>query len=501
MPDLVKDGEVAFGEWLPDLPAYRNPGIVEAKNCQPVDEYYQDFAQLLPAGDALASDPVGAFSAIDGNGDPVVYAGTLTGLYQKTGSTWTDRSPAPYTTISPNRWHFAQFDTYLIATNFDDVPQRVVVGASSNFANLASTGTAPNAKHVGVINRFVLLGDIDDGTPYPYGVQWCAIDDVTDWPTPGTIDARTKQAGRELLDSVHGAVTGITNGQFYGLVFQRRAISRFTYVGGDNVFQVDTFEHQRGCWAPESLVEIGNRVYFMANDGWYMTDGQSITAIGNGKIDTTFFSWLSQAYLYLISAGINWETKCIYWSFPTDSAAAGTCDRILIYNFARDRFSWAENTIQLMIQSYTQSLTLEDLDALYADLDSIPVSLDSPLFQGGIPAVQAFQGGKIGTFTGAKLEATFDTGEIDGNPLGYAYLSGVKPKVTGNPTSITVALAVRNDQDNEGITFGTPSTRNARSRVCDFRTQGRFISARTVVTGGFDRAIGIDFDATEGDQV
>jgi hypothetical protein len=37
--------------------------------------------------------------------------------------------------------------------------------------------------------------------------------------------------------------------------------------------------------------------------------------------------------------------------------------------------------------------------------------------------------------------------------------------------------------------------------VCDFRQQGRFISARMVVTGGFDRVMGLGFDAEIGDQV
>src|SRR5690606_4805944 len=125
------------------------------------------------------------------------------------------------------------------------------------------------------------LGDIDNGTAYPYAVQWSAIDNPTDWPTPGTSQARTVQAGFQYLDSSHGAVTGITNGQFSGLIFQKTGITRAQYIGGDLVFQFNTFEFTRGLWAPRSLIQIGQVAYFIAADGFYATDGQTVTPIGD----------------------------------------------------------------------------------------------------------------------------------------------------------------------------------------------------------------------------
>lgn len=500
---LVSDGKIPLGEWLPDRPVYQNPGLLEAKNCIPIDDNYRDFASIQTTGDALAASavPVGAFAAIDNNGDPDTYVGTLTTLVEKVGTTWADRTPAPYTTASNGRWHFSQFDTYVIATNYDDVPQRKVVGSASNFQDLATTGTAPNARVVGIIGRFAFLGDIDDGTQYPYAVQWSAIDDVTNWPTPASISARTVQSGREYLDASYGAVTAIAGGKFYGLVFQKRAITRFTYIGGDVVFQVDTFERERGCWSADSMVQIGNVCRFLAADGWYATDGQTVIPIGDGKIDRTFFLAFNQENIRLLTHTIEWQSKCIFWSYPTASAAANTCDRVLIYNFARDRWSWAENTTQILIRSFTQSTSLEELDAIYGDLDSIPVSLDSVLFQGGIPTAVGFAGGKLGNFSGSKLTARFETGELDGNAFGRVFIRGLRPLVTGSPTSIQCSLSVRDTQDGAGPSFSTAVSRTTRTGVCDFRTQGRFISTRMDVAGGFDRAIAIEFDAEQGDQV
>lgn len=500
---LIEDGRIMFGEWLPDLPYYENPGIVEAKNCLPVEGSYAEFTGALTSDDALAAAPVGAYATVDDAGDPEIYAGTTTNLYEKVGSSWTNRTTGSYTTSANDYWRFAQFDSYVVATNYADVPQRKTIGASANFAALASTGTAPNARQIGVINRFVMLGDIDDGTAYPHAVQWPAINDPTNWPTPNTSDARAVQSGRQYLNAGHGAVTGIGSGQFWGLIFQKRAVTRVTYIGGDAVFQFDTFEEQRGCWAPQSLVRVGNLFFFLAHDGWCVTDGQSVVPIGDGKINRWFYSRVDTARLKDITVGVDWTSKCIIWNFPSSAASSGTTDLILACNFASPKrpFSWAEETVQLLLQSYTQSYTLEQLDNLFSSIDEMTISLDSPVWQGGTPTLMLFQSNTLGTLSGASKDATFETAEIEGNPFGFTFVRGIRPLVTGNPTSITAQVGTRNNQDNEGRSFSSIVSRTARTGVCDFRTTGRFITTRVNISGGFDRAMGLGFDVVPVGQV
>jgi hypothetical protein len=103
----------------------------------------------------------------------------------------------------------------------------------------------------------------------------------------------------------------------------------------------------------------------------------------------------------------------------------------------------------------------------------------------------------IGSFSGAAKTATSETGEVSLKNL--MWIDGLRPLVTGSPASVQVAIAVRDAQDNTSRTFGTPVSRTTRTGICDFREQGRYISAQMTVTGGFDRAIGIDVDATDGD--
>jgi len=110
-------------------------------------------------------------------------------------------------------------------------------------------------------------------------------------------------------------------------------------------------------------------------------------------------------------------------------------------------------------------------------------------------------GRQLGVFNGSSSTAVFETGEQDQNPFGRIFVRGVRPLLTGNPSSVTVALSTRDTQDNASRTFGADVSRTTRSGVCDFRTQGRFISARLTVAGGFDRVMGLGFDAEIGDQI
>jgi hypothetical protein len=498
---LLQDSRIPLGPWLPDLPFYENPGLVEAKNCIPVDQHYQQYLPLTTSGDALTDRVVGAFAALDTAGDTFIYAGIDTALYLKNGTSWTDLGTV-FTTVDTGYWRFTQFDTTIVATNFADTPQAISPGAATTAA-LATTGTAPKGRQVGVINRFVMIGDTDyDGDLIPHRVQWSALGDARDWPIPNTSDARTKQSGEQVMPAVYGAVTAIAGGEFFGLVFQRRAISRFTYVGGDVVFQIQDYERTRGCWFPQSMIQVGGLCYFIAADGFYVTDGASVTPIGNGKWDAFFLADCDQTYAERVTVAYDYSTKCVMWSYPNFSATNGIPNRLIIFNTIDGRATNVDDTMELIFPSVSDGYTLEELDALYGDLDSIPGSLDSTTLQGGANAVMGFGSDHtIGTFEGTALTARFDTAEYDFNPMGYMFVRGVRPRVTGSPTGVTVAVSSRENQDGESRSFGTATSRTTRTGVCDFRENVKFGSLRFEIAGGFTKALGLDIDGEPGDGV
>ena len=142
-----------------------------------------------------------------------------------------------------------------------------------------------DARVCGRINAFVMVGSLSSN---PYAVRWCAIGDATDWPTPATDDARAKQAGQEVLSADFGYVTGIAGNDFYGYIFQERAITKATYVGGDVVFAFDTFEEDRGCMRWGRKVQVDDKVFFQSDRGYHVLQNDQIKDIGYGKVDDTY---------------------------------------------------------------------------------------------------------------------------------------------------------------------------------------------------------------------
>jgi hypothetical protein len=79
------------------------------------------------------------------------------------------------------------------------------------------------------------------------------------------------------------------------------------------------------------------------------------------------------------------------------------------------------------------------------------------VWQGGVPTIMGFSASKC-TFTGAPEDALFETAERDENPFGRIFMRGVRPLITGSPTTVTVAIAARDTQDNSSLVYSARET-------------------------------------------
>lgn len=95
-------------------------------------------------------------------------------------------------------------------------------------------------------------------------------------------------------------------------------------------------------------MQIGNLVYFIAADGIYVTDGQQMTPIGHGKVDSTVFSDLSQNYADRMRGGVDPANKLILWSYCSGGNVSGICDRVAAYNYAEGKFMPVNEGLSLM---------------------------------------------------------------------------------------------------------------------------------------------------------
>ena len=135
------------------------------------------------------------------------------------------------------------------------------------------------------VRDFIVIGGLASDR---YAIRWCAIGDPTDWPTPDTDDARSKQAGKQSFPTRHGYVTAVAGNDFYMYVFQERAITKGTYVGGDVVWSFDIFEEDRGCERAGMSVPVDDKVFFSSDRGYHMLENDQIVDIGYGIVDDSY---------------------------------------------------------------------------------------------------------------------------------------------------------------------------------------------------------------------
>ena len=257
-----------LAEWMPDAPDLSSAGQ-EAKNCLWLSGRYQQLRDKTSNSETFSGTCRGAYAFIRAANNTRVYAATDSEIFELDGAGWTSRGSG-YSLDTLDRWEFCQFDEDIFAATLTE-DLLVQTGASGSFSAVSG---APKAACVWALRDFVICGDIGGVSPIPNKVQWCAIGDATDWPTPGSNDAVTKQAGEQFLRAQAGRVVAI-RGSEYAIIFQEEAITRATYVGGSIVWQFDPIDEKRGAASSLSVVQIGREVYYLAKDGFFVTDGAS----------------------------------------------------------------------------------------------------------------------------------------------------------------------------------------------------------------------------------
>jgi hypothetical protein len=422
------------------------------------------------------------------------YAGDRSKLYQMNSSlVFVDKSKAggysnSTTENARDFWAFTQFGTNIIATNFADNIQKFDEGTDSAFSDLV----ALKAKYIAVIRDFVVAGYTNEsGVAYNQRVKWSGINNSSTW-TP----SQATQSGFQDIVGSHGNIQAIVGGESAGVIFMEKAIYRMEYVGTPLIFQFVKIADNIGAFAPKSVASYGNMVFFLAQDGFYkLTGGQQITPIGNGKVDNFFFDDLS-SNLDGITSAIDPNNSIVVWSYRGSGATGTTNNKLLIYNYAVDKWSTGSGQDLEFIASASQEAftTLESLDVL-GDLDNLPKSLDSYFYKEGIVGLAGFNSeNKFGKFIANSLSATVDTTEFEGADGKRSTLINCRPIVDGTSnTSVTVTPITRQSQLDTTTTGAVTSTND--TGTCPLRSTSRYHRIRVNVTGNFNTLSGVDIEA------
>ena len=382
-------------------------------------------------------------------------------------------------------------------TNLVDKATYYVVKIDANSIKLATTNL--NAVTTVVIVLTATAGSethkLEKSIIYNQRIKWSALNDSSDWTPSGDT-----QSGYQDIVGSHGSVMAIVSGESYAVIFMERAIYRMDYVGTPLIFQFSKVADNIGAFIPKSIVSFGSDIFFLAQDGFYkLSGGDTLTPIGNGKVDNFFYSDLS-SNLDGVSSAIDPNNSIAVWSYR-GAGAEGTNDinnKLLIYNYSVDKWATGSGLDVQFISSGSQEAfdTLEKLDVL-GDLDSLPKTLDSYYYSSGVYGLAGFNSEKkFGKFLGGSLPSTIDTTEFQGAKNSRSAITNVRPIVdakTSSAVTVTVTPITRSTQT-ETITVGSPVSIQSNGD-CPMRSSSRYHRLRVKTTGNFLTMSGVDVTA------
>jgi hypothetical protein len=480
---------ILFGTYTPDQPPFLNQqdqgvyGLAMADGCYKIRNGYAPLGQFSALQNGtLASAPIGA-GAYRYTGTPYIFVGNATNIYTYSASGFTSIQSGLTTTVG-NGLRFCSYGKYMLATNGTDPIKQFDPATPTVMTTLAAG--APTARYLAVVRGFLIAGYAGG---LPLRVQWSDTGNPATWTTGGS-----SQAGTFDMSS-GGDITGLVGGE-YGLVFQEYRIVRMSYTGDSAIWQFDEVATDVGCVAAKSLATVGKITFFYSNRGFMAFDGTTLEPIGTEKVDRTFQAMLDRNYIDNISAVIDPLRSLYIITIPSANPPTSA----LIYNYVEKAWTTAPITSPLMFSALSLSIPLESLDALYGNLDNIPVSLDSNALRGGYPAMMLFNGGNVlGQLSGSPMAATFRDGLKELVPGRRSRISAIRPLTDAASPTVTVSAG----NTLSGTLTDTAYTSPTANGVYRVRVNGNYNQVKLSIAAGTQWTFcgGYDADVSDGGRV
>lgn len=391
---------VPFGEYKPDHAPHLTDGLAIADGVYAAANGYKPVGQFATIAVALSGTFKGAAAFISSGGTARFIAGNATNLYLLGSGTWT--SVIGSRTVG-DRWRFTQFgDTAICCDGAAPVAFNLVAGTAA-----ALGGSPPTADLCATVRDFVVLGRTASNNQT---VSWCDIGDATDW-SGGLAGSQPLYSG--------GKIMGLAGGE-YGIILQRYAVKRMSYTGdAADPWQFDEISSNYGCMAEGSVIQAGRMVFFYSDRGFVMCDGNDVKPIGVERVNSTFRETYSDGEIRAMWSAFDPVRTLAVWTMP---------QKLWIYNWTLDRWATASFDVSAAFTSFSEAISIDALDAIYGNLDSIGLSLDDPRFAGGEPRLTVVNlAGTFGVLSGDPLAATFELPFIEYAKDRVARIRRVRP--------------------------------------------------------------------------
>jgi len=461
---------VPLAPFAPDQSIFSSQASPDMLNAQPTKDGWAPINDHAALSDALGAASRGGIAVKNDAGTWKIFAGTAVGLYEINSATyaWQDRtnSGGAYTLGADVFWDFEKWGNNLIATAVgSDFPQIRSLATGGLFSDL--TNATFEAARVWTAGDFLCFGQIDGNKRK---VKHSAINDETGW-TPG-VDGSDEQTFPDGGDIQYGI-----NQASDALIIQENKIRRMQFdpVAG-SAFGFPIVNPDRGAFAPRSVVNIGvGDFVYLSNDGFYR--GAQAQPIGAERVDRWFFDQCAPDKYDLVSGYRDQYEKQVWWRFED----SGGTNHILGYDWQLDRWFTADLDVTDIFGAATTGYSLDDLDT-FGSMDSLPASLDSRTWQGGIPGLGGISGAqKFGFFDGMTLEALLSTEDKGLNYPRRATTNRIVTLIDSDDAQVAISSK---ELQGTAPSFGSYLSRESGQNFINSRVGGRWHRFKIKVPSG-----------------
>ncbi|MHA1951419.1 MAG: hypothetical protein ACW987_16335, partial [Candidatus Thorarchaeota archaeon] len=372
----------------------------------------------------------------------------------------------------PQAWDFASFGENVYATNYvDDIvlwkpatPTALTNPALTGGDAHGGSGTIDDVrcKYLAAVGDHLVIANINHGDYESFSVLFSHFNDPQSFSS-GDIG---NQSDFQNLTDTAGPITGLLGGE-YGLVFKRNSIYRMSYVGPDIIFRFDLVSDNIGTPYNNSIVKVGDNVYFYSESGFYvMPGGGPPQPIGDGKItkfltDSEFETYSVNSSKHPITlvndidiqGAYDQRSQLIWWLYRSKNAdydgdnETWNSDYIIVYNPKEDRWGIIEqDDLQEALQtgaSFTYTTDFTAIGSIRAPLGTSNLLTRGVVF--GYRDDQTTDQIGIATLSSQySTEVTFRTKRIGSKALGLTrqgerpkkfVTRGLRPVMYGTPES------------------------------------------------------------------
>lgn len=397
---------------------------------------------------------------------------TQTGIYRlnTTDFSWDDIGGASSPYSGPGEqesWVLTRFGKYLVIHNYNDPIQVYDIELDTNVTDLG--GTPPQAKYSWVAGDFLVLGYLNE-VGGQARVRWSEINNIGAW--------ELGENGADFQDLPEGdeVMAGFASpGGF--IVMQRRAMQFFQFAPASGyTFTRQVVNANYGTISPRSVVPVGpGQFFFLSEDGFF--SGAERRPIGAERVDGYLLENIDKVFLQDVQGVADPLEKIVWWRYRLVNGEY----RLLGYDWQVDRWTTSNVDVGEMAALATPATSIDALDAIYGNLDAIPVSLDSRIFTGGRPTFSAFNSDNMLTyFSGLNLEAKVETAQVEPDPNLRTFCKG--SRIQTDAASFTVEHGTA-PYHGQAITYAAAASIN-RAGYVPHRGDGRLHKFRITIPAG-----------------